>query len=73
MLLISWRETVVRSTECIGTIFHLGHTNNLMGLWSLMPLSTIFQLYRGGHFIGGGNRSTQTKTLDLLLLTNFAT
>jgi hypothetical protein len=25
-----------------------------------MPLSTIFQLYRGG-FIGGGNRSTRRK------------
>ena len=24
-------------------------------LWSLTPLSTIFQLYRGGHFIGGRN------------------
>jgi len=23
-----------------------------------MRLSTIFQLYRGGQFIGGGNRST---------------
>lgn len=31
MLLIDWRETVVRCTECIGTIFHLGHINNLMG------------------------------------------
>jgi len=24
-----------------------------------MPLSTIFQLYHGGQFIGGGNRSTR--------------
>jgi hypothetical protein len=26
-----------------------------------MTLSTIYQLYRGGHFIGGGNRSTWGK------------
>jgi hypothetical protein len=29
--------------------------------WFMMfnPLSTIFQLYRGCHFIGGGNKSTR--------------
>ena len=30
----------------------------LVGLWYLMPLSIIFQLYHGG----GGSRSTQKKT-----------
>jgi hypothetical protein len=29
--------------------------------WCLTQLSTIFQLYRGGHFIGGGNRRTRRK------------
>ena len=45
------------------------------GLWSLMPLSTIFQLYRGGlSFTGGGNRSTRRKPHTCRKsLTNFIT
>jgi uncharacterized surface protein with fasciclin (FAS1) repeats len=32
-----------------------------LGLWCLMPLRAIFQIYRGVQFIGGGNRSTRRK------------
>ena len=32
-------------------------------LWCLMPLLTLFQLYRVRQFIGGGNQSTRRKTL----------
>ena len=42
-------------------------------LWCLTPLSTIFQIYRGG-FIGGWNRRTRRKPLTCRKsLTNFIT
>ena len=48
-----------------------------LGLWCLTPLLTIVQLYRGGHFIGRGNQTTQKKTTKNTYcrksLTNFIT
>ena len=40
-----------------------------LGLWFLMPLSTIFQLYRGGQFFfGEGNLSQVTGKLYHIIL-----
>ena len=40
----------------------------VLQLWWLTPLSTIFQIYHGGSFIGEKNRSTRKKPIDLTLV-----
>ena len=44
-----------------------GRQRNVYSYWFmvLMPLSTIFQLYRGG-FIGGGQKKNPEKTTDTI-------
>jgi hypothetical protein len=37
------------------------------GFCCLTPLSTLFQLYRGGHFNGGGNRRKPPTCLSIAL------
>jgi len=41
------------------TTFLNGVVIGRVGLGCLTQLSTIFQLYHGGRFIGGGNRSNK--------------
>ena len=46
------------------------YNNEMIGLWYLTLLSTIFQLYRGGQFYCLRKTEYLEKTIDLLQVTD---
>jgi len=73
ILILCTKKTHLYFSSLVAT--DQNQSNNKINKYDILtPLSAMLQLYRGGQFIGGGNRSTREKpTTCRKSLTNFIT